>query len=230
MYKVDRMESTRWFRFRLSPAHSSRWRVLTAGGSTRLGLLTAAFLTTLTVSCGGADPSSPDPNTPRPPVDQTGFVRHTETIVVNVPMDALNEWRRAVSLENLLQGTKRIPGVDHTVMIHGVWDETGARRRVFLKDGNTTTEEVLVNQRPVLFRYEVWGFTNWARLLTDYAVGFQFHEASGGTEVQWTYSFHRRSWLMTPMVSWVVQNDFAEFMRSTLQRMKEAAEQDYRKT
>jgi hypothetical protein len=191
----------------------------------------ASFLSTLMVSCGGAEPSSPDPNAARPPVNQGGFVRHTETIVVRVPMDALIKWRRSVSLESILHGTKRIPGVDHTVMIHGVWDETGARRRVFLKDGNTTTEEVLVNQRPALFRYEVWGFTSRARFLTDYAVGeFQFHEVPGGTEVQWTYSFHKRSWLMAPVVSWVVQNDFAEFMRSALQTFKAAAEQHYRET
>jgi Polyketide cyclase / dehydrase and lipid transport len=202
----------------LSPAYSS-------------GLLMAGFLSTLMISCGGAHPSAPDPNARRPPVDQNGFVRHTETIVVRVPMEALTKWRQSVSLESILHGTKRIPGVDHTVMIHGVWDETGARRRVFLTDGNTTTEEVLVNQRPALFRYEVWGFTNWARFLIDYAVGeFQFHEVPGGTQVQWTYSFHKRSWLMTPMVSWVVQNDFAEFMRSALQTMQEAAEQDCRRT
>ncbi len=185
----------------------------------------------LMVSCGGAHPNSPDPNAPRPPVDQRGFVRHTETTVVHVPMDALTKWRRSVSLESILHGTKRIPGVDHTVMIRGVWDETGARRRVFLKDGNTTIEEVLVNQRPGLFQYEVWGFTNRARFLTDYAVGeFQYRAVQSGTEVQWTYSFHKRSWLMTPVVSWVVQNDFAEFMRSTLQTMKESAERDYRRT
>lgn len=223
------MESARWFGCQLSPTYF--WCLLTGGHSTRLGLLMAGFLSTLMVSCGGAHPSSPDPKAARPLVDQSGFVRHTETIVVHVPMDALTKWRRSVSLESILHGTKRIPGVDHTVMIHGVWDETGARRRVFLKGGNTTTEEVLVNQRPALFRYEVWGFANWARFLTDYAVGeFQFHEVPGGTEVRWTYSFHKRSWLMTPVVSWVVQNDFAEFMRSALQTMKEAAEGDYRKT
>jgi hypothetical protein len=113
-------------------------------------LLTAGFLSTLTVSCGGAHPTSPDPNAPRPPVDQSGFVQHTEGTVVHVPMGALTKWRRSVSLESLLHGTKRSPG--------------------------------------------------------------------------------ERSWLMTPVISWVVQNDFAEFTRSTLQRMKEAAEQDYRRT
>jgi hypothetical protein len=31
---------------------------------------------------------------------------------------------------------------------------------------------------------------------------------------------------MTPVVSWVVQNDFAEFMRSALQTLKAAAEEE----
>lgn len=216
------MTASRRFSCRLSAhllrgAHSTRWR-----------LLITSVVSTLTLSCGAAHPGSADPNGPRPPVDESGFVRHTESTMVQVPIDVLTKWRRSVSLERILHGTKRIPGVDHTVMIHGVWDEAGARRRVFLKDGNTTTEEVLVNQRPALFRYEVWGFTNWARFLTDYAVGeFQFREAPGGTEVKWTYSFHERSWLTAPLVSWVVQNEFADFMRSGLKTMKDAAERAY---
>ena len=209
----------------LSPVGSVR--LFGKGHPMRWHSLTTTLLSALTVSCGAAHPGSPDPNPPRPPVGQRGFVRHTETIVVQVPIDALNKWRRSVSLESILRGTKRIPGVDHTVMIHGVWDDAGARRRVFLKDGNTTTEEVLVNQRPALFRYEVWGFTNWARFLTDYAVGeFQYHEAPGGTEVQWTYSFHKRSWLTAPVLSWVAQHEFADFMRSALRTMKHTAERD----
>ena len=217
------MESTRLRDCPLSMTHSSR--LFRASYPPPWRLFIGALVLMLMVSCGGAHPNSSDPNAPRPPLDQSGFVQHTETTVVHVPMDALTKWRQSVSLESILHGTKRIPGVDHTVMIQGVWPETGARRRVFLKDGNTTTEEVLVNRRPGLFRYEVWGFTNWARYLTDYGVGeFQFREVPGGTEVQWTYSFHKRSWLMTPVVSWVVQNDFAQFMRSALQTMKESAE------
>jgi hypothetical protein len=164
-----------------------------------------------------------------PAAGQSGFARHTEEITVQVPIQRLDQWRRSRPLENTLRGTKRIAGVARTEMIRGTWDEVGARRHVILNDGSQTTEEVLEVTRPSLFRYEVWGFTNWARLLTDCAVGeFQYREMPGGTAVKWTYSFHQRSLLAAPLLSWVVQTDFAEFMRSALQTMKQQSENDCR--
>jgi hypothetical protein len=222
------MASLRRFRLHLFSAQPGS---ATGAGQKRLRLVTAGLLSMLAMSCGAAPKEASDPNGPRPPLDQSGFVRHTETITVQMPIQALDKWRRSRPLETILHGTKRIPGVDHTEVIRGTWGEAGARRRVILKDGNQTTEEILEDKRPSLFRYEVWGFTNWARFLTDYAVGeFQFQEVPGGTEVHWTYSFHQKSILVSPLVAWVVQNDFAEFMRSTLQTMKQEAERQYRKT
>ncbi len=114
-------------------------------------------------------------------------------------------------------------------MIRGTWGDVGARRRVIRKDGNQTLEDVLENRQPTLFRYEVWGFTDSARILTNYAVGeFQYGEVPSGTAVKWTYSFHSTSLLTKPFLSWKVQTDFAEFMRSALQSMKQQAEQSYR--
>ncbi len=190
-----------------------------------LHLLFAPLLSALVVSCR----ATPDFTGSRPPVGQRGFVRHTEEITVQVPIRRLEEWRRSRPLESTLRGTKRIAGVARTEIVRRTWDEVGARRHVILKDGNQTTEEVLQVTRPTLFRYEVWGFTNWARFLTDYAVGeFQYREVPGGTAVKWTYSFHQRSLLAAPLLSWAVRTDFAEFMRSALQTMKQQGENDYR--
>jgi hypothetical protein len=113
-------------------------------------------------------------------------------------------------------------------MIQGTWGEVGARRRVIRKDGNQTLEEILEHKRPTLFRYEVWAFTDRARILTNYAVGeFRFTEVPDGTAVKWTYSFHRMSLFAAPLLSRIVQTDFAEFMRSTLETMKQEAERSY---
>jgi hypothetical protein len=167
----------------------------------------------------------------RPRVDQDGFVRNTESITVHVPMEFLHHWSSASSgrLENTLRGTNKIAGVAHTEMIRGTWPQPGARRRVLRKDGNQSLEEVLENTWPTSFRYEVWGFTDKERILTDYLVGkFQNSEAPDGTLVNWTYSFHRRSMLATPLLSMMVRGRVPEFMRTALANMKEQAEEAYK--
>jgi hypothetical protein len=172
-----------------------------------------------------------DSNATRPPVDQGGFVNHTEEVTVQVPMPFLHAWRRASSgrLENTLRGTNKIAGVASTEMIQGTWPEVGALRRVVRKDGNQSLEEVLVNTWPTWFRYEVWGFTDKERILTNYLVGeFQHREVPGGTAVKWTYSFHRRSLFAAPFLSMAVRSRVPEFMRTALQNMKQQAEQAYK--
>lgn len=187
-----------------------------------------AVLSTLTLAWAAAPKRPPDSNAVRPPVDQGGFVSHTEEVTIQVPLQFLHEWRKGKSLETQLRGTNRLAGVARTEMIQGTWGEVGARRRVVRKDGNQSLEEILESTPPTLFRYEVWGFTDRAGLLTNYLVGeFQHHEVPGGTLVKWTYSFHRRSLLTEPFLSIMVRSRIPEFMRSTLQRTKQEAEQAY---
>lgn len=182
------------------------------------------------VGCAGRPTPPLDARSPRPLLNQDGFVSHTEEITVRVPMEFLHEWRHASSehLENTLRGTNKIAGVARTEMIRGTWPEPGARRRVIRRDGNQSLEEVLQNTWPTSFQYEVWGFTDRERILANYLVGeFQHSNVPDGTLVKWTYSFHRRSTLATPLLSMVVRNRVPEFMQTALANMKEQAEEAY---
>ena len=201
-------------------------------GVSEISLL-VLFLSIPVVGCaGGPMPPPLDARSPRPPLDQDGFVSHTEEITVHVPMEFLHEWRHGSSghLENTLRGTNKIAGVARTEMINGTWPEPGARRRVIRRDGNQSLEEVLQNTWPTSFRYEVWGFTDRERILADYLVGeFQHGNAPDGTLVKWTYSFHRRWALATPLLSMVVRDRVPEFMQTALLNMKEQAEVAYKR-
>lgn len=188
------------------------------------------LLAILIIGCASSPAAPLDPKSAKPLLDQDGFVSHTEIVTVHVPMEFLHEWRRKSSgrLESTLRGTNKIAGVARTEMLQGSWPEPGARRRVVRKDGNQSLEEALENTWPTSFRYEVWGFTDRERILTNYLVGeFQHHEVPGGTEVKWTYSFHRRTLLAAPFLSMVVNSRVPEFMRAALQNMKQQAEQAY---
>ena len=188
------------------------------------------FLTIPALGCVGGPGAPPASDGTRPPVNEDGFVSSTEEITVHVPIEFLHEWRHASGghLENTLRGTEKIAGVSRTEMIHGTWPEPGARRRVVRKDGNQSLEEVLENARPRSFRYEVWGFTDRERILTDYLVGeFQHSEVPDGTLVKWSYCFHRRSALAGPFLSMAVRSRVPEFMQSALRNMKQQAEEAY---
>lgn len=199
----------------------------------KMVLLRTSFLIAVVMVCFAPSGGAPDANQARPPIDRDGFVSHTETITVNVPMQFLQEWRGASSghLENTLRGTDRIAGVSRTEMIQGTWPMAGARRRVIRKDGNQSLEEVVENTWPTSFRYEVWSFTDNARILTNYLVGeFHHQEVPGETEVRWTYSFHRRSLFAAPLLAIEVRRRVPGFMRSALQNMKQHAEQAYQQS
>ncbi|MBV8586681.1 MAG: SRPBCC family protein [Verrucomicrobia bacterium] len=194
-----------------------------------IGILSISILVVVSTT---ARQSPLNPSSTPPPVDHHGFVSHTEVITVQVPMQFFRQWRQTSSghLGNTLRGTSKIAGVAYTEMIRGTWPQPGARRRVVRKDGNESLEEVLENSWPTRFRYEVWGFTDQERILTNYLVGeFQYRGVPEGTEVKWTYSFHRRYLLTTPILSIEVHNRVPEFMRTALQSMKEEAEEAYSK-
>jgi NAD(P)-dependent dehydrogenase (short-subunit alcohol dehydrogenase family) len=138
----------------------------------------------------------------RPMVANDGFVTHTEEILIDVPLDQYNAWSTNRPLESVLPAVEGIPRVLRTEAVQGTWDAVGARRRVVLEDGHYAAEEAIANDKPALFRYQVWGYTNVVRFLTDYAIGeFRLEDASGKTRVIWTYAFHARSTLTRPFLS-----------------------------
>lgn len=175
-----------------------------------------------------APPATPPAYTgERPAVsdDQNSYISHIEEIVIDLPVEQYHEWSSNTPLEAVLTETSGIPSVLRTEMIQGTWNQVGARRRVVLNDGHFAAEEVLVNEQPGLFRYAVWGYTNYARFAVDYAVGeFQFEDVSGKTHIRWTYSFHKNSILSDIFLPNFVQSNWAAYMRNALQTMKHESE------
>lgn len=125
--------------------------------------------------------SPPDYRGPKPEPDTEGLVTHRDSILIDAPLECYVEWTSNASLEEVLQGSDDVPRVVATEAVIGVWDQVGARRRVVLEDGNYAAEEILANDGPSRFRYQVWGYTSPVpRLMIDYAVGeFDITEEAG---------------------------------------------------
>jgi Polyketide cyclase / dehydrase and lipid transport len=150
--------------------------------------------------------------------------------VVNAPRERFLAWASGTELGDLLRGDNGLPSVVRTDPLRGDpdpgQDRTGHRRRIVLGDGHFTAEEILVDQ-PDVFRYIVWGYTNYAGLLIDHAIGeFRFEPLGERTRVSWTYSFRPRPVLARPFLSRFVHTTWARLMRDTLEAMRTGGEQN----
>jgi hypothetical protein len=164
----------------------------------------------------------------RPEPAQDRYISHTESTLIDAPVDEFRDWASRTELEDLGLESEKTPSVVRTEVIRGTWDpdqdRMGARRRVVLEDGHFTAEEVLVDQ-PDVFRYMVWGYTNYARLMIDHAIGeFTYEDEGGKTRLTWTYSFQPRSVIVRPFLSRFVNGTWAELMRNTLDAMRAGGE------
>ena len=109
----------------------------------------------------------------------------------------------------------------------------GSRRRVVLADKNTALEELVVDNRPELYQYEVWNFSASNGRYIAYAVGqFECTEIEGPeharwTHVKWTYSFHPTKTGSLPVIrqylTSFVHGEYHAFMTNGLAAIREAA-------
>jgi hypothetical protein len=172
------------------------------------------------------------------PISRTGILldvpsteaalRAAWAIWIDAPLDAFRQWLHHAELPDLLVGPDNMPRVVRTEAIRGTWDpdqdRVGDRRRVVLDDGHFAAEEVLVDE-PRVFRYIVWGYTNYAGLMIDHAIGeFSFEDEGATTRLTWSYSFQPRSAIARPLVANFVRGPWADLMRATLQVMGEGGE------
>jgi hypothetical protein len=165
---------------------------------------------------------------PRPEPAEAGYLSHTESIQIGAPLDAFRQWMHHAELAELLVGPDNMPRVLRTDAIRGTWDpdqnRVGDRRRVVLDDGHFAAEEVLVDN-PEVFRYIVWGYTNYAGLMIDHAIGeFHFEAEGDRTRLTWSYSFQPRSAIVRSLLAKFVGGPWADLMRTTLQAMQERGE------
>lgn len=162
---------------------------------------------------------------PRPPVE-VGASYESVTVESDlpVPLAVFTRWFAASGAPEVapyLVGTPGVPGVARTESLTGMWAKPGDRRRIEFTDGNSAVEEIIVDQMPNLFQYEVWNLTNKIGRYTSYAVGeFAFSGNQQNTHVRWTYSFRPRAWPDGWFIRSFVQTDYRHFMESALATMR----------
>lgn len=124
-----------------------------------------------------------------------------------------------------MEETDNIKKPVDVVVLSGNWPAVGAVRRLEFSDGHYTLERVIENDFPVLFRYQVWGFTSAAGNNLDYAISQQSWKEiqPGQSQLTWTYSLRPNASYKRFFVQRFVDNDMQPLMNNALDRVQAKA-------
>ncbi|MEL7540234.1 MAG: SRPBCC family protein, partial [Pseudomonadota bacterium] len=153
--------------------------------------------------------------------------------IFNAPLESLRAFiEDGNKIIAAMEETDNIKKPVDTVVVHGIWPEEGAVRRLEFSDGHYTLERVLENDHPTLFRYQVWDFTAAAGNNLDYAVGQQAWEArpDGTSKLTWTYSLKPNAGYKRFFVQRFVNNDMRPLMDNALDVVKAQADEAFSDT
>ncbi len=145
-------------------------------------------------ACAPAPPTTP-PEYEDPPAVATEGLR-TITVVEEIPMSVprLRAFQEKNLLTDFFEPTDTIAAPDELEILRGTWPTPGAVRRVKLTDGHYVIERILEN-RPELFTYQIWVFTNAAGRGVEQIIGEQRFIATGpnSTRFEWDYKIKPKS-------------------------------------
>jgi len=148
----------------------------------------AIFSLLYLVACANSGPPESPPALLDPPeVATSGF----ETIFIQetipITLTQLRAFMEKKPVISFLQPTENISNPVDSKVLKGTWGEPEAVRWLRLADGHYVIERILEN-KPELFRYQVFVFTNAAGRGVEQIVGEQrFIPVDGGTRFEWTY-------------------------------------------
>lgn len=158
------------------------------------------------------------------PVATDGFISVDVGGQIAMPPPAFRAYLKENPLTDHLEPSGSIAEPVDIVMLRGTWPEPDATRRVELSDGHYVIERA-VEDRPDLFRYQIYHFTNEAGRGVDQIVGeMRFLETpGGGTDWQWSYNVRPKNWLTRPFVARFVERELRPYLEGGAAGMTAAA-------
>lgn len=155
-------------------------------------------------------------------------IQNQERAVVAVDRARLLRWIINVPLEDIFDEYSMLPRIVRTEPITSHWGKVTSRRRVVLADGHQAAEEILHISEGRAFSYMVFGFTNAAGYLAEYAIGqFELHDHPRGTEIVWTYSYYPRNLLTRVPLYIFVRKTWNGYMETSLANLTGIVNQQF---
>jgi Polyketide cyclase / dehydrase and lipid transport len=127
-----------------------------------------------------------------------------------------------IDLGSIFTGYGPLPAVTGTQDQVGAWDAVGQTRTVNLSDGSSAQELLTAYERPSYFSYTVSGFTGALRHFTSSAKGEWWFTTvgRGRTNIKWRYAFNPKSALAVPILWFIANVLWRNYMRKALQLSK----------
>jgi hypothetical protein len=150
----------------------------------------------------------------------------TVNIDVAVSQSTAFDYNVPIDLTSIFTGYGPLPAVIGIKNQTGAWDGAGQTRIVLLSDGSSAQEILTKYERPNYFSYTVSGFTGALRLLITSANGeWWFSTTSlGQTRIKWRYAFNARSALAVPVLWFITNVLWRNYMHKALRLFKAQVE------
>jgi hypothetical protein len=124
----------------------------------------------------------------------------------------------------IVQKRGMLPGVKSLSGATSAWSTAGQKRKLILTDGSTA-EETLIEIGPSSYKYRVGGLTGpFKFLVKEMNASFEVEPRKDGSFMTWTYAFTPTSPLAGPIVSFIADALWPQWMDAALERMKDALE------
>jgi hypothetical protein len=125
---------------------------------------------------------------------------------------------------SVVQKRGLLPGVRSVSGATGAWAKAGEKRQLTLTDGSRV-EETLVEISPAGYAYRVTNFTGPFKFLVKEAnASFAVEPRRDGAMLTWTYEFLPSSAIASPIISFLVDTGWNDWMDAALERLKDAIE------
>jgi len=150
----------------------------------------------------------------------------TVVTTIRAPRDWFFYWFVSVDLSKIMHPYAILPAVVATRDQTGPMHQAGSSRVIQFSDGSRAVEEIISCDPPSRVDYRVGQLTSMFRyLVKEGRAQIRFDPSpTGGTAVEWQYTFYGRNWVAALLLKPLVSVFWKGFLRSALLRARQLAE------
>lgn len=146
-------------------------------------------------------------------------------ITVNIPRERFFYWFISVDPSKVFGNYAILPGIVESRNQTGPMHFPGSSRQFIFSDGTSAYEQIVSSNPPKYLQYRVFNLTSMFRhLVREGNASFTFTELpSGGTHIEWRYTFTGHNWLAEQILRLLVPTLWRGYLGSVLEQAKTLA-------
>ncbi len=139
-----------------------------------------------------------------------------------IPRERFFYWFLSADPSKIFHRYAILPGIVESRNQTGPMHVAGSSRQFIFSDGTSANEEIVSSDPPKVFHYRIFNLTSMFRyLVREGNASFTFTNVpSGGTHIEWRYTFTGHNWLAELILQPLVSTLWRGYMRSALERAK----------